>query len=297
MLKRIGLLILTNIAIVVMLNVILSIVGVVFGINWGGMAGKSINLTSLSIYALIIGFTGSIFSLLTSKMIAKSTMGLQMIDIDNPSTNLEAWLVSTVRELANRAKLPMPEVAIYEGDPNAFATGPSHSSSLVAVSTGLLQLMNKKEVEAVLGHEMTHVANGDMVTMTLVQGVMNTFVVFLSRVIGWAVDRQVMRNDSDAPGAAYYVTSLILDIVLGFLAGMVVAAFSRWREYHADAGSAMLTGSPENMIAALQRLGSITPEELPGPVKGFGVSGGIGSLFATHPSIEDRIAALRALQK
>ena len=144
---------------------------------------------------------------------------------------------------------------------------------------------------------MTHVANGDMVTMTLVQGVMNTFVVFLSRVIGWAVDRQVMRNDSDAPGAAYYVTSLILDIVLGFLAGMVVAAFSRWREYHADAGSAMLTGSPENMIAALQRLGSITPEELPGPVKGFGVSGGIGSLFATHPSIEDRIAALRALQK
>lgn len=184
MLKRIGLLILTNIAIVVMLNVILSIVSVVFGINWGGMAGKSINLTSLSIYALIIGFTGSIFSLLTSKMIAKSTMGLQMIDIDNPSTNLEAWLVSTVRELANRAKLPMPEVAIYEGDPNAFATGPSRSSSLVAVSTGLLQLMNKKEVEAVLGHEMTHVANGDMVTMTLVQGVMNTFVVFLSRVIG-----------------------------------------------------------------------------------------------------------------
>mgnify|MGYP000739202017 CR=1 FL=1 len=300
MLKRIGLLILTNIAIVVMLNVILSIVGVVFGINWGGMAGKSINLTSLSIYALIIGFTGSIFSLLTSKMIAKSTMGLQMIDIDNPSTNLEAWLVSTVRELANRAKLPMPEVAIYEGDPNAFATGPSRSSSLVAVSTGLLQLMNKKEVEAVLGHEMTHVANGDMVTMTLVQGVMNTFVVFLSRVIGWAVDRQVMRNDSDAPGAAYYVTSLILDIVLGFLAGMVVAGCSNKNVTVKSSGldiSAMLTGSPENMIAALQRLGSITPEELPGPVKGFGVSGGIGSLFATHPSIEDRIAALRALQK
>ncbi|MCI5850050.1 MAG: protease HtpX [Sutterellaceae bacterium] len=297
MLKRIGLLILTNIAVIVMMNIILSVVGIVFGINWGGMAGQSIDLVSLSVFALVVGFTGSIISLLSSKMIAKSTMGLQMVDVDHPSTNLEAWLVSTVRSLADRAKLPMPEVAIYEGEPNAFATGPSRGNSLVAVSTGLLQLMNKKEVEAVLGHEMTHVANGDMVTMTLVQGVMNTFVVFLSRLIGWVVDRQVLRNESDAPGAGYYVTSLVLDILLGFLAGMVVAAFSRWREYHADAGSAMLLGSPDAMIAALQRLGSITPAELPGAVKGFGVAGGIGSLFASHPSIEDRIAALRALQR
>ncbi len=296
MFKRIGLLILTNIAVVVMLNIILSIVGVVFGINWGGMAGQSIDVTALSVFALVVGFSGSLISLFTSKMIAKTTMGLQMIDTERPSTNLEAWLVSTVRNLAERANLPMPEVAIYEGAPNAFATGPTRSNSLVAVSTGLLQLMNKREVEAVLGHEMSHVANGDMVTMTLVQGVMNTFVVFLSRLIGWAVDRQVLRNESDAPGAGYYITSLVLDLVLGVLAGIVVASFSRWREYHADAGAAQLLGSPEAMIAALQRLGSMQPDELPGPVKGFGISGGFGSLFATHPSIEDRIAALRNLQ-
>lgn len=296
MFKRLGLLILTNIAIVVMLNIVLTVVGVMFGINWGDMSGKSIDLFTLSIFALIVGFSGSLISLFSSKMIAKTTMGLQMIDTERPATNLEAWLVSTVRNLAQRANLPMPEVAIYEGDPNAFATGPTRGNSLVAVSTGLLQLMNKKEVEAVLGHEMTHVANGDMVTMTLVQGVMNTFVIFLSRVIGWVVDRQVLRNEDDAPGAGYYITSMVLNIVLGILAGMVVAAFSRWREYHADAGSAQLLGSPDAMIAALQRLGSITPEELPGQVAGFGISGGIGSLFASHPSIEERIAALRNLQ-
>lgn len=296
MFKRLGLLILTNIAIVVMLNIVLTVVGVMFGINWGDMSGKSIDLLTLSIFALIVGFSGSLISLFSSKMIAKTTMGLQMIDTERPATNLEAWLVSTVRNLAQRANLPMPEVAIYEGDPNAFATGPTRGNSLVAVSTGLLQLMNKKEVEAVLGHEMSHVANGDMVTMTLVQGVMNTFVIFLSRVIGWVVDRQVLRNEDDAPGAGYYITSMVLNIVLGILAGMVVAAFSRWREYHADAGSAQLLGSPDAMIAALQRLGSITPEELPGQVAGFGISGGIGSLFASHPSIEERIAALRNLQ-
>lgn len=296
MLKRIGLLILTNIAVIVMLNLVLTVVGVAFGINWGDMAAQSIDLFTLSIFALIVGFSGSIISLLSSKMVAKTTMGLQMIDTERPSTNLEAWLVSTVRGLAQKANVPMPEVAIYEGEPNAFATGATKGSSLVAVSTGLLQLMNKKEVEAVLGHEMSHVANGDMVTLTLVQGVMNTFVIFLSRLIGWVVDRQVMRNESDAPGAGYYVTSMVLNIALGFLAGMVVAAFSRWREYHADAGSAVLLGSPEAMIAALQRLGSITATELPGAVAGFGISGGIGSLFASHPSIEDRIAALRNLQ-
>ncbi|MCG5031618.1 protease HtpX [Mesosutterella sp. OilRF-GAM-744-9] len=296
MLKRIGLFILTNLAIVVMLNLVLTVIGVLFGINWGDMAGQSINLSTLSVFALVVGFAGSIMSLLTSKMIVKATMGLQMIDTEHPATNLEAWLVSTVRGLAEKANVPMPEVGIYEGAPNAFATGPTKGDSLVAVSTGLLQLMNKKEVEAVLGHEMSHVANGDMVTMTLVQGVMNTFVIFLSRLVGWVVDRQVLRNESDAPGAGYYITSMILNIVLGLLAGMVVAAFSRWREYHADAGSAMLLGSPDAMIAALQRLGSITSEELPGAARGFGITGGVGSLFASHPSIEDRIAALRNLQ-
>ena len=187
----------------------------------------------------------------------------------------------------------MPEVGIYDGEPNAFATGASRSSSLVAVSTGLLNLMNREEVEAVLAHELSHVKNGDMVTMTLLQGVMNTFVVFLSRIIGWVVDRQILRNEDDAPGVGYYVTSLVLDICLGFLASMVVAAFSRYREFHADAGAADIMGSTRPMIHALQRLGGIAPNELPGNVKGFGISGGIGSLFASHPSIEDRVAALR----
>ena len=295
MLKRIGLFILTNLAIVVMLNLVLTVVGVMFGINWGDMAAQSIDLVTLGIFSLIVGFSGSLLSLLLSKTMAKKTMGLQMIDPEHPKSNLEAWLVATVRRLADKAGLQMPEIGMYEGAPNAFATGATKNGALVAVSTGLLQLMNKEEVEAVLGHEMSHVANGDMVTLTLIQGIMNTFVIFLSRMIGWVVDRQVMRNESSAPGAGYYLTYTILNLVLGFLAGMVVAAFSRWREYHADAGSALLLGEPNSMIAALQKLGSIMPDELPGAVKGFGISGGIGSLFATHPSIEDRIAALRRL--
>jgi heat shock protein HtpX len=170
------------------------------------------------------------------------TMGLTMIDVNNPRNRVEQYVVETVRKLANEAGLPMPEVAIYEGEPNAFATGPSRSNSLVAVSTGLLSSMNAQEVEAVLAHEMSHVKNGDMVTMTLLQGVMNTFVFFLSRIIGWVVDRQILRNEDEGPGVGYYVTSLVLDICLGFLASMVVAYFSRWREYHADAGAADHTG-------------------------------------------------------
>ena len=219
--------------------------------------------------------------------------GVQMIDVNHPSTKLEAWLVDTVHHHSQKAGIPMPEVGIYEGEANAFATGATKNSSMVAVSTGLLSSMNKEEVEAVLAHEIAHVANGDMVTMTLIQGVTNTFVVFLSRIIGNFVDRGILRNEDDAPGVGYYVTSFILDLVLGFLASMVVAAFSRHREFRADAGAAKIMGSSTPMINALARLGGVPTEELPGAVKGFGIAGSIGQLLATHPSIEDRIAALR----
>ena len=294
MLKRFGLLILANLAIFIMLSVVLTVVQMVTGVNFGTMTGMNLNLPALFLFSMIVGFTGSIISLLASKTIAKMTMGLQMIDTDHPATPLEQYLTDVVRRQAQRAGIPMPELAIYEGDPNAFATGASRSSSLVAVSTGLLQLMNREEVEAVIAHELSHVKNGDMVTMTLLQGVMNTFVVFFSRVIGWAVDRVVLRNENDAPGAAYYITYLVLDIVFGFLAAFVVSAFSRWSDFHADAGSANIMGSTDPMIAALRRLGGIEPEELPNAVKGLGVSGGIGSLLASHPPIEARIEALQA---
>ena len=294
--KRIGLLILTNIAIVVMLGIVLNVVSLLTGLNFGQMAGANLNVAALLVFALVVGFAGSIISLLMSKTMAKMSMGVQLINVDNPAPGLEAWLVGVIREQARKAGVKMPEVGIYEGEPNAFATGATKDSSLVAVSTGLLRLMNQKEVEAVLAHEMSHVANGDMVTMTLVQGVMNTFVVFISRLVGWVVDRQILRNESEGPGVGYYVTSLVLDIALGFLAGIVVAAFSRYREFRADEGSARILGDTRPMISALERLGTMQPAELPASVKGFGISGGIGSLFASHPSIEDRIEALRKMQ-
>lgn len=294
--KRIALLILTNIAVVVMLGIVLNVVSLVTGINFGQMAGSNLDVTALFVFALVVGFAGSLISLAMSKFTAKSSMGVNLINTDNPAPGLEAWLVGVVRRYADKQGIRMPEVGIYEGEPNAFATGATKNSSMVCVSTGLLRLMNQREVEAVIGHEMSHVNNGDMVTMTLVQGVMNTFVVFLSRLVGWVVDRQILRNEEDGPGAGYYITSVVLDIALGFLAGMVVAAFSRYREYRADAGAADLMGSPDAMIAALQRLGSLEPAELPASVKGLGISGGIGSLMASHPAIEDRIAALRALK-
>lgn len=293
MFKRIGLLILANLAVFIMLSIVLTIIQMVFGVNFGGMAGQSLNLGTLFIFSMVVGFAGSTISLFMSKTMAKMSMGLQMIDADRPANDLEAYIVGVVRHQSQIAGIPMPEVGIYDGEPNAFATGPSKSNSLVAVSTGLLRLMNREEVEAVIAHELSHVKNGDMVTQTLLQGVMNTFVVFFSRVIGWVVDRQILRNEDDAPGVGYYVTSIVLDIALGFLAGIVVAAFSRYREFHADAGAARIMGSETPMVNALARLGGIEPVELQGSVKGFGISGGIGSLFATHPSIDERIAALR----
>lgn len=292
MLKRIGLLILANFAVFVMLSVVLTVVQMIFGVNFGTMAGQSLNYGTLFIFAMVVGFSGSVISLLTSKQMCKMTMGVQMIDADHPQSDLESYLVNVVRRESEKAGIPMPEVGIYEGDPNAFATGASKSSSMVAVSTGLLQLMNRDEVEAVIGHELTHVKNGDMVTMTLLQGVMNTFVVFFSRVIGWVVDRGILRNESDAPGMGYYLTSMVLDICFGFLASIVVCAFSRWREFNADAGAARIMGSAQPMIDALRRLGGVQTAELPGAAKGFGIAGGVGSLFASHPPIEERIKAL-----
>jgi heat shock protein HtpX len=225
--------------------------------------------------------------------VAKWSSGVQVIA--QPQNTDEAWLVNTVQKLADAAQIGMPEVGIFEGEPNAFATGAFKNSALVAVSTGLLQNMTHEEIEAVLAHEVAHIANGDMVTMTLIQGVMNTFVVFLSRVVGYAVDSFLRKNDeqSSGPGIGYYVTSFVLDIVLGFAAAIVVAWFSRHREFRADAGAASLMGRKQPMINALARLGGLHTAELPKSVAAFGIAGGIGQLFSTHPPIEERIAALQ----
>lgn len=293
--KRIALFVATNLAIIVVLMMFLNILGAVFGINFGAIAGPQIDLFALAIFALVVGFTGAFISLAISKPMAKWTTRAQVID--NPRTAMEQWLVETVRKHAQKAGIGMPEVAVYEGEPNAFATGARKNAALVAVSTGLLQSMSRDEVEAVLGHEVAHVANGDMVTMTLIQGVMNTFVVFLSRVIGWAIDRVVLRNESSSPGIGYWVSVIVLDIVLGFLAAIIVAWFSRQREFRADAGAAAYLGSPTPMISALKRLGGLDPGELPAQVKSMGISSrpsGMMALFSSHPPIEDRIAALQA---
>ncbi len=287
--KRILLFVLTNVAIVAVLGIVASLLGVNRFLTANGL-----NLGALLGFALIMGFGGAFISLLISKPMAKWSSGVRVID--QPQSADEAWIVETVRRLATKAGIGMPEVGIFDGDPNAFATGAFKNSSLVAVSTGLLQGMTRDEIEAVLGHEIAHVANGDMVTMTLIQGVMNTFVVFLSRVIGYAVDSFLRRGDdrSSGPGIGYYVTTIVLDIVLGFLAAMIVAWFSRHREFRADAGSASLLGRKQPMINALARLGGMHPGELPKSVAALGIAGNIGALFATHPPIEQRIAALQA---
>ena len=292
--KRIALFVLTNLAIMVVLMLFLTVLSAVFGINFN-LGGQTLNLGALAIFSLVVGFTGAFISLLMSKPMAKWSTGAQVIR--QPSNAMESWLVEAVRRQAEKAGIGMPEVAIYEGEPNAFATGAFKNSALVAVSTGLLQSMSKEEVEAVLAHEVSHVANGDMVTMTLLQGVMNTFVVFLSRVIGYFVDRVLLRNESDAPGIGYFVTTIVLDIALGFLAAIIVAWFSRRREFRADAGAVALLGSNRPMIKALARLGGMEPGHLPQAVQTMGISGrgGVMALFSSHPPIEQRIAALQAI--
>jgi heat shock protein HtpX len=287
--KRILLLVLTNVLVVVVLGIVASLLGVNRFLTSNGL-----NLGLLLGYALVIGFGGAFISLLISKPMAKWTSGVRVIE--QPQNADEAWIVETVRRFSERAGIGMPEVGIFDGEPNAFATGAFKDSALVAVSTGLLAGMTREEVEAVIGHEVAHIANGDMVTMTLIQGVMNTFVVFLSRVVAYAIDSFLRKNDeqSSGPGMAYFITTILLDIVLGFAAAMVVAWFSRQREFRADAGAAQLMGRKQPMVNALARLGGMTPGELPKSVAAFGIAGGIGQLFSTHPPIEARIAALQS---
>jgi heat shock protein HtpX len=287
--KRIVLFVVTNLAVMLVLGIVANLLGLNQFLSANGL-----NLGSLLGFAAVMGFGGAIISLLLSKPMAKWSTGAQVIN-DSPDATHQ-WIVTTVKRFADKAGIRMPEVAIYEGQANAFATGAFKNSALVAVSTGLLQGMNRDEVEAVIGHEITHVANGDMVTMTLIQGVMNTFVVFLSRVIGYVVDRIVLRNDRDAPGIGYYATTIVLDMVLGVLAAIIVAWFSRQREFRADRGSADLLGSPRPMMNALARLGGLAPGELPKSIQAMGISGvpnGLMALFASHPPIEQRIAALQ----
>jgi heat shock protein HtpX len=285
--KRVFLFLLTNIAVMLVLGVVTSI----FGLNrFMGPGGLSI--PTLMMYSLVVGFTGAFISLLISKPMAKWSTGARVID--SPQSADEIWIVNTVKKFADKAGIGMPEVAIYEGEPNAFATGAFKNSALVAVSTGLLQSMTQEEVEAVIGHEVAHIANGDMVTMTLIQGVMNTFVVFLSRVIGYFVDKVILRNNSDGPGIGYYATTIVLDIALSFLAHMIVAWFSRQREFRADAGAAAYMGQSRSMQNALARLGGLQPGELPKSMAAMGIAGGLGKLFSTHPPMEERIARLQS---
>ena len=287
--KRIVLFVVTNLAVMLVLSIVLKL----FGLDRAMYSQAGMSYGGLLVFSMVVGFAGSIISLLMSKPIAKWTTGAHVID--TPANDAEAWLVETVRRLATSANVGMPEVAIYEGAPNAFATGAFRNSALVAVSSGLLQSMNRQEVEAVLGHELSHVANGDMVTLTLIQGVVNTFVVFFARVIGTIVDKTVFRTQRGT-GPGYWITVMVLQLVLGILASIIVAWFSRYREFRADAGSAKLLGSPGPMVDALRRLGGLEAGDMPKALNGFGITdrGGMMSLFATHPPIEARIAALTA---
>jgi len=287
--KRIFLFLATNIAVLVVLSVIIN----VFGLG-NFLTAEGIDPVGLLAFSAVVGFAGSIISLLISKPMAKASTGARVIDGSEGTT--EYWLVQTVQKLAQQAQIGMPEVAIFEGAPNAFATGAFKNSSLVAVSSGLLQSMSKEEVEAVLGHEIAHVANGDMVTLTLIQGVVNTFVIFLSRIIGFFVDKVIFRTERGV-GPGFFIASLVAQIVLGILASMIVAWFSRQREFRADRGSAALLGSPRPMINALARLGGVPAGELPQAFEAHGIKESQSrflGLFASHPPIEERIAALQA---
>lgn len=291
--KRITLFLMTNLAVLLVLSLSMNLLGVGRYLTANGL-----DLNQLLIFSAIIGFTGAIFSLLISKWMAKRSTGAHVIDPAAPGSAREAWLVETVHQLADRAGIGRPEVAIYEGAPNAFATGAFKNNALVAVSTGLLSSMTEEEVTAVLGHEVAHVANGDMVTLTLIQGVLNTFVIFLARVLGYLVDSVLFRNNDQRGGVGigYYITVLIFEILLGVLASIIVAWFSRQREFRADAGSAQLLGSHQPMIRALARLGGLDAGDLPKAFESSGIAGGrsLGAMFASHPPIEDRIRALQA---
>lgn len=286
--KRIFLFLATNIAVMLVLTVITNVLGINRFLTQQGL-----NYPMLLAFAAVVGFTGAIFSLLISKPMAKWSTGAKVIE--TPQNDTERWLLATVQRLATKGNIGMPEVAIYEGEANAFATGAFKNSSLVAVSTGLLVSMTKEEVEAVLAHEVSHIVNGDMVTLTLIQGVVNTFVVFFAKIVGYFVDRVVLKNDRDAPGIGYYVTDIVCQIVFGLLASLIVAWFSRQREFRADAGAASLMGTPQPMVNALARLGGLQPGELPKSMAASGISdkAGVMALFSSHPPMAERIAALK----
>ena len=288
--KRTLLFLATNMAIVLVLSVTMRLLGVEPYLNANGL-----NLTSLLIFAAVMGFGGSFISLAISKWSVKRSMGVQVIA--TPSNSVEVWLVNTVRAYAEKSGIRMPEVGIYDSpEVNAFATGMTKNSSLIAVSSGLLQQLTREEAAAVLGHEVAHAANGDMVTLALIQGVVNTFVMFLSRVIGHLVDKVVFKTER-GQGPAFFVTMIVAELVLGVLASIIVMWFSRRREFRADSGGANLAGR-RNMISALQRLGGLHPQPLPDRMAAFGIAGGgasgIKRLFMTHPPLEERIAALQA---
>ena len=286
--KRVVLFLITNLAVMVVLSVVTNLLG----IN-RALAENGLNFGALLAFSAVIGFGGAFISLLLSKPMAKWSTGAHVIE--TPRSENETWLLATVRKLADKAGVAMPEVAMYEGEPNAFATGAFRNGALVAVSTGLLNAMSRDEIEAVLGHEVAHVANGDMVTLTLIQGVVNTFVVFLARVVGAIVDRMVFRTERGV-GIGYYATVLVCEIVFGVLASIIVAWFSRRREFRADAGSATYLGTPQPMMRALARLGGLPAGELPKALSGFGITDrpSFMALFASHPPIEERIRALQA---
>ncbi|PAT42543.1 protease HtpX [Vandammella animalimorsus] len=285
--QRILLFVATNLAVVLVLGVVTSLLG----LDRGSQAG-------LLVMALVMGFGGSLISLMLSKTMAIRGMGVRLIN--EPSNRDEAWIVETVRRFADKAGIQMPDVGIYDGPANAFATGARRDAALVAVSTGLLQSMTHEEVEAVIGHEVAHVANGDMVTMALIQGVMNTFVIYISRVVGALVDAFLQRGNERGGqagmGPGYYLTVFVMDALLGVLAAIIVAWFSRRREFRADADAAQMMGQPVSMQRALARLGNINTQDLPKGLASMGISGAMGKLFSSHPPLEERIMALQKLQ-
>ena len=288
--KRIVLFLVTNLAVVLVLSLTASLLGV----N-RFLTAKGLDFGMLLAFAALMGFGGAFISLWMSKPIAKWSTGARVIA--QPANATEAWLLHTVAAQAQRAGIGMPEVAVYPGAPNAFATGATRNGALVAVSTGLLESMSHAEVEAVLAHEVAHIANGDMVTLTLIQGVVNTFVIFLARVVGYFVDQLLRRNDAEerGPGIGYMATVIVCEILFGILASIVVMYFSRQREFRADRGAARILGNPQPMVAALRRLGGLAEGELPKNMAASGIAGkGALALFSSHPPIERRIAALQA---